>query len=262
MLRAIQSRSLGDQAFHQLFVEIVAGTYPPGHNLPAERALAETLGINRHVVREALKRLEQLGLLRIAQGGSTKVLDFKYNAGLDLLAMLAEHAQGGETVSAHWLSVLEMRAAIGADVVRLCALRASPSIKKQLIAIAEEMTATRDHDALFELEVNFWDRLLEGAGNIAYRLAFNTLLKGTRAIGAGALRLSIEEIERSGYRVELARAIAAGDAAKAEAETRDVMRGVLALVDRPPRAQRGKTAGKSRVARRDITGVDRVGVIK
>jgi GntR family transcriptional repressor for pyruvate dehydrogenase complex len=89
VLRAVQNLSLPDQVFDQIASEIINGRYNVDDNLPAERKLVETFGVNRHVVREALKRLEQLGLIRISQGGGTKVLDFRRHAGLDVLTLMA-----------------------------------------------------------------------------------------------------------------------------------------------------------------------------
>ncbi|UUY06381.1 winged helix-turn-helix domain-containing protein [Svornostia abyssi] len=40
----------------------------PGDPLPSERVLAEQFGINRHAVREAIKRLQQAGLVVVSQG--------------------------------------------------------------------------------------------------------------------------------------------------------------------------------------------------
>lgn len=42
----------------------------PGDRLPSERALADTFGVNRHAVREALRTLEMSGVLRFAKGAS------------------------------------------------------------------------------------------------------------------------------------------------------------------------------------------------
>src|SRR5277367_5567550 len=91
-LRAVQERSLGDQVFDQLAAEILSERYLPGAPLPAERSLAEIFRVNRHVVREALKRLEQLGLIGTSRSGGAEVTDFKRRAGLEVLAMMAEHA--------------------------------------------------------------------------------------------------------------------------------------------------------------------------
>src|SRR5471032_270968 len=52
---------------------IVGGTYREGDLLPTEPALCEEFGFSRTVVREALKLLEERGLLRVEQGRGTRV---------------------------------------------------------------------------------------------------------------------------------------------------------------------------------------------
>ena len=138
-LHAVDSKTLPDQVFEQMARAIVIGDYPPGSKLPSERMLTEVFEVNRHVVREAVKRLEQVGLVKVNQGGATRVLDYQRTAGLDLLAVLAQNADVGEAVVPMWRSALEMRAAIGADLARLCALRASQEVKDDLIAIAHSI---------------------------------------------------------------------------------------------------------------------------
>jgi len=235
-LRAIHNRSLADQVFEQLAREIVVGRYPPGSSLPAERTLAVVFGVNRHVVREGLKRLEQIGLLKISQGGGTKVRDFKRHAGLDLLALMAEHATGGRDVATVWIDVLEMRGAIAADIARLCAERASPEIKEELWAISGDMRKAPDGASLLRLEQRFWERAVEGAQNLAYRLAYNTLIKSAQALGEMAERWAARELQASDFRHEIAKAIRDGDGTRAEAETRTAMRqSVAALAAGVPR---------------------------
>src|SRR5436190_909399 len=70
--------------------DILAGRLQPGESVPSERALAEEYGVGRHAVREALKRLEQAGLVRISQGGATRVLDWRDSGGLEVLLDLLE----------------------------------------------------------------------------------------------------------------------------------------------------------------------------
>ncbi|MDB4974027.1 MAG: GntR family transcriptional regulator [Myxococcaceae bacterium] len=229
-LEAVQNRSLADQVFAQLATEIVGSRYEPGAALPSERELAEVFGVNRHVVREALKRLAQANLVKIAQGGHTRVLDYKRHAGLELLALFAEYASGQEHIIGYWFSVLEMRAAMAADVVRLCALRASPALKQELVEITHNMEASSDVQEVYTLEVRFWDRVLDGADNLAYRLAFNSLLKSAYRMGKAARELSVQEVRASGNRISLACAIAEGDAERAETETRTQARTSLAAL--------------------------------
>ncbi len=223
-LRAIKNRSLPDQVFEQLGREILAGRYEPGASLAAERTLAQVFGVNRHVVREALKRLEQLGLVKVSQGGGTKVLDFERHAGVDLLVLMAEYARGSETEVAHWLYVLEMRACVAADAARLCAIRGGQDVKEELVAIASQMRQTSSTRELARLDARFWECVIDGAGNIAYRLALNTLRRGLRAVRDQAGKRTMSELRRSDYRMPIAMAIASGDAETAEAQTRDVMR--------------------------------------
>ena len=231
-LQAVTKRSLADQVSEQLVDGILSGRHGIGSTLPPERQLAETFGVNRHVVREALQRLEQLGMIAITRASGAKVLDVTREAGLELLATMAEYARDGADVARHWRAALEMRATIAADVARLCALRGDADVKRDLLALAAEMDRTADTPALFALEVRFWTRILDGAGNLAYRLAFNSLMKGVSALGSVGQQWAVEEVRKSGGRTALAQTIAAGDAAKAEADTRKASRGTVAAFER------------------------------
>ena len=57
--------SLTESIAARLRNDILGGTYKAGERLPAERDLASRLGVNRGSVREALKKLEQMGLVVI-----------------------------------------------------------------------------------------------------------------------------------------------------------------------------------------------------
>lgn len=52
----------------QIEAAIMAGTYKPGDRLPTERDLAERFGTSRSSVREALRSLEQSGLVVVRRG--------------------------------------------------------------------------------------------------------------------------------------------------------------------------------------------------
>ncbi|MFT3924983.1 MAG: GntR family transcriptional regulator [Myxococcales bacterium] len=237
-LAVVRNLSLADQVFQQLASAIISSRYKPGQALPAERKLVETFKVNRHVVREALKRLEQIGLVRITQGGGTHVLDFTKHAGLDLLAMMADYSNAQQSAMGVWLAVHEMRAVIMADAVRLCAVRGGAELKAELVEIAAKMHALGDGPELYTLEISFWDRVLEGANNIAYRLAFNSLVKGTHAPAVSDIARvwAIFEVKQGGYRVELAKHIQAGDGTAAETNARDSVRMVTEALSRVAQA--------------------------
>ena len=222
-LRPVQTRSLPDEVFGQLLGEIVSGRYAPGATLPGERGLSDVFEVNRHVVREALKRLEQVGLVKTVHGGGTRVLEFRRTAGLDLLAVIAEHAEALEGMVPLWRSAVEMRAVIGVDVARLCALNASHEVRDELVEVGEMLAAAAHGPELLPLDQRFWQRMLDGAGNVAYQLAFNSLIRAVHAIPDFSVRWLGHELEQSDYRRPIARAIAAPDPDGAASAARDAL---------------------------------------
>ena len=232
-LRAVQVTSLPDQVFGQLTSEIVCGRYAPGEQLPSERTLTQVFGVNRHVIREAVKRLEQIGLVRVSQGGPTRALDFRTTAGLDLLAVIAEHAEVIKPQPALFAAALEMRAGIGVDLVRLCAERAGDDVRADLTLIASEFAAVGGGTQILQIDERFWQRILDGAGNLAYQLAFNSLIRATHAIPEVSLPWLEQELRRSEHRAPLAAAIASRDvdgAAEAARAALAIPRDVAALL--------------------------------
>ena len=219
-LRAVEKRSLADDVFEQLTTEIVSGRYAPGATIPSERDLSEVLAVNRHVVREAVKRLEQIGLVKVVQGGRTTVLDFRQSAGLDLLALVAERAESVDALMPLLAAALEMRAGIGVDLSRLCAQRADSDVRDELLAISDELAQMADGVELLALDQRFWQRVLDGAGNLAYQLAFNSLIRAVHARLDFSLPWLEHELKRGDYRRPIAVAIAAGDAESAADATR------------------------------------------
>src|SRR6185503_12463033 len=127
--------TVSGQIHARLRAEILGGRFAPGDALPSERTLSEELGASRHAVREALKRLQQAGLVQISQGGATRVRDWRHHGGLDLLLELGASGEvpaGLEVPRA----VLELRACVGADAARRCAERAGDAVRAELEARA------------------------------------------------------------------------------------------------------------------------------
>src|SRR5438105_15437772 len=67
-------RHAADAVFDQLAVAILDGCLPPGTSLPPERGLSERFGVSRLIVRQAVHRLAEIGLVRVRQGGPTQVV--------------------------------------------------------------------------------------------------------------------------------------------------------------------------------------------
>ncbi len=205
--------SVSGRIYEHLRAEILAGA----ETLPSERRLSEELGASRHAVREALKRLQQSGLIRISHGGATKVRDWRRHGGLELLLELDELPAGLGIERA----VMEMRASVGADAARRAATRATAVQRAELEARAEMLAAEQDLDVRNSLYEAFWDLIIDAADNLAYRLALNTLQAG-RQLSVDAPRVAAELNDPQAIRA-LAAAIANADAAAGQALAQELL---------------------------------------
>jgi GntR family transcriptional regulator, transcriptional repressor for pyruvate dehydrogenase complex len=75
---------LYEEIVEQLKDRIIRGDFPPESRLPPERELAEQLAVNRTTVREALHKLEGLGLVEIKHGNGIFVKDYRESGSLEL----------------------------------------------------------------------------------------------------------------------------------------------------------------------------------
>lgn len=214
-------RRLSEVVHERLRQEILGGRLTPGDAVPSERALAERLGVNRHAVREALKRLEQAGLVRISQGGPTRVLDWRESGGLEVLLDLLDDP--GELPPEEIVrAVLELRACIGADAARRCAVRAPAEQREEIrrLAAATALAAQPDPAVALASYDALWQAIVSGAGNLAYRLALNSLRSALAAFPQFAVALLPGEPDRLHA---LGSAIVSGDDAAAEGAARELL---------------------------------------
>jgi len=68
MFKTVKQNKAYQDVVEQIQEAIIAGTLKPGSQLPAERDLKEQFGISRGTLREALRVLEQKGLIEIRTG--------------------------------------------------------------------------------------------------------------------------------------------------------------------------------------------------
>jgi len=219
----IRRESVSDQVFARLRDRLLSGEIPPGVPLLGERDLAAQFNVNRHAIREALKRLHQARLIEIAHGGRTVALNWRQTAGLDLVISLPG---AGEVISVDGAQrdTLEMRACIGSDAARLCAMRAAPQMLESIVAAATQYGERGpDLDELAVADIAWWRLVIEGCGNLAYLLAFNSLVGGALAFSHTPKDQRTEELLDVRGRIRLARLIAERDAAGAQRLARDLL---------------------------------------
>lgn len=194
MLQPIRKTSLATSVYEQLRDLVLSGELAPGSELPAERLLAEQLQVNRSAIREALKRLEQAGLIAIQHGGNTRILDFKHHGGLELIEPLAKRDP------AYLDDLRALRSSLLPEIARAAAASASADHIDRIEMLAG-LLVSDDAEQQRDLASEFWNALVDASDNLAFRLSYNIIrrvdphLPGPSATDYG----------------ELANALAAGD---------------------------------------------------
>jgi len=175
MLRPVGRPRVAHEIVSQLRELILNGSFAVGDKLPPERELAERLGVNRGSLREAIKSLELIGLVRTRQGDGTRVTDFMRTAGIELVSHLL--LRGGEAPDLALLGeVLEFRVSFGRECARLAATRATPEQLERLREVAGRNDAP-DVDAVTMLrnDFDFYVELAAAAKNRVLLLLLNTI---------------------------------------------------------------------------------------
>lgn len=73
--------------------------FPHGAKLPSERELCEQYNVARNVVREAVKRLEAMGIVQSWRGSGVYVKDIEFIRGVDMFDTLITNEDGSVNLS-------------------------------------------------------------------------------------------------------------------------------------------------------------------
>lgn len=160
-LKPIPRRSSVDQVVERIRDVITEQKIAAGERLPGELELVEQLQVSRPVLREALARLQGLGLIEIQRGNGTFV------ASRDRLANCVQLLRTAVTLAPReLLSYAELRAAVEVQAVRQAAERATDEDVAELKRMLKELNSVdRPYEELLEIDFRFHRRILQAAGN-------------------------------------------------------------------------------------------------
>jgi GntR family transcriptional repressor for pyruvate dehydrogenase complex len=199
------SPNLTESIAAQLRNDILGGTYKAGERLPAERDLASRLGVNRGSVREALKKLEQMGLVMIRRGDGATVRHL-HEASIEIVRHLL--IVNGVVNRRLLEQVLDAHEMLVAGAAHLAVERGSPAdhqrARELLRQLARPGISDGERIALFEALVEL---MTQASGNLVLQLVRNVLRP--------ALAERIQRVQRrlAGQPRDLAARVGAIDAA-------------------------------------------------
>ncbi len=146
--------------------EILRGQYREGERLPSERDLAERYGVHRGAIREALKRLEQLGVAQIKPGGA-RVAPIE-EASLDVVEHLLDLEDPPDPQMVD--QVLEVMSGLFSLAARLCAERASDQQRDELLELLDRAKGDLPNNERFVLMQSIGDLCVEASNNLVLKL--------------------------------------------------------------------------------------------
>lgn len=170
----LERRTVAEQVAERILGLVRGGSLRPGDQLPPERDLAVTLGVSRPSLREAMRGLQILGVVKARQGGGAFISSLEAAellAPLQFLITLDERNVD---------SLYDVRALVDGEIGRLAApLIAAPDIQRLHDNIAEQRRLVRDPEAFHVADMAFHRLIFDTCGNpILGRIATSLYVLG------------------------------------------------------------------------------------
>ncbi|BEP14053.1 FadR/GntR family transcriptional regulator [Acidothermaceae bacterium B102] len=204
-----------DALVDDLIERIVAGDISAGSAVPPEPTLCAGYGVSRTVVREAIKSLEEKGLVTAFQGIGTLVLGQDAWNLLDphVLTAIVRHDEQYDVLN----QLIAVRSAMESDMAAEAARRATPEDLAELAVLMDNLDASVGTPELMdELDVGFHQRIMLVSGNVLGRAIVRTVhaeaRKSIRYLGHSSL--ADRRLTNAQHRAVL-EAVTSGDAESA-----------------------------------------------
>ncbi|GAB2515860.1 putative HTH-type transcriptional regulator YdfH [Corynebacterium atrinae] len=215
-----------DYVLNELGREIISGTLPPGKTFTLHD-LSDRFNISRTVAREAMRALEQLGLVSSSRRVGITVRPSSSWAVFDQ-AVINWRLGSPTQRRAQLLSLNELRTGIEPQASRLAAGAASSQQRNELVELATTMrelsrSGRASSQSFLEVDLRFHALLMEASGNEMFAALIPPLLCVLEArsrydhlpVSPGDRAVATHE--------DLAAAIASGDIAAAENYSRALL---------------------------------------
>lgn len=176
-LQTVPRQSAVDAVVDQLRESIEQGRLLPGDRLPTELELVEQLGVSRTVLREAITRLETIGLLTVQRGRGMFIGDRQT---LSNCVQLVRSAMAFSPRDL--LQFTEFRRAMECYAARRAAEIASPEQLAELTAACDSIDLPNQDDfACMQADLRFHLTILESTGNELMRNVLEVVQEFTLA---------------------------------------------------------------------------------
>ncbi|WP_300058830.1 FadR/GntR family transcriptional regulator [uncultured Roseobacter sp.] len=161
--RPVQSEKLSTAVVRQIEQLILRGILRPGERLPAERELAERLGVSRPSLRDAISTLQEQGLLSTRAGAGVYVADVLGSAFAPALVQLfARH----ETAVFDYLSFRRDMEGLAAERAARLGSDTDLRVVQTIFEKMEAAHAKRNPEDEARLDAQFHMAIIEASHNV------------------------------------------------------------------------------------------------
>lgn len=226
----IKRISVVEQAISKIYDLILSQDLKENDKLPPERQLSEMLGISRNSLREAIRVLDMLGVLRVDQG-SGMVIDSSR-----VSDAVTKHLTFALLLNREKLHELfEARLVVETECAGLAAVRADQEERETLRRTYQELCASRtDRPKSIALEIELHNIIARAARNTVLEKILSSLkqiLKESREATVPRTGVSTETIQ---VHERLIAAIEARDQASARTIMREHISAVAERIKKAP----------------------------
>lgn len=148
------------KTINYIFDLIESGMLQVGDQLPTERKLSERLGISRNSIREALRTLENLGLVECRQGSGTYLVDHvseTFTKAINIMLMMKRTSRSEIGTFRRYMEKAACRSLIRKGV--------SEQSKNALLSAVERLKLSENTNGMTEADTNFHYTLIRATGN-------------------------------------------------------------------------------------------------
>jgi GntR family transcriptional repressor for pyruvate dehydrogenase complex len=183
-IEPIRRETVMDTVARRIETLVRSGELKAGDRLPPEPELARILNVSRSSLREALKGLHFLGLLKARPGDGTYIQS-------SLSRVLNQHFQWMLLLrEVDHLEIYELRRMIEPEAAAMAARRATTDELDRMATALEAMRDDLHKPGLFHIhDIEFHEAFMQASGNVALRTTMRMLYHATTEARLRALPL-------------------------------------------------------------------------
>lgn len=159
MFKEIEDDRAFNGILNQIIDNIQSGRLQAGDALPAERMMAETMGVSRPAVREVLRALELLGIVKTVPGGGNYIAEELDSWLIGPLSILFKLNNG------YLRQNQQLRAALERESAILAARKCTPLDGAELLRILSNMENAEDRAEKDKFDKELHNRIAKIADN-------------------------------------------------------------------------------------------------